>query len=278
MTIADAAMSSAVSAMTPSLKAGYIDVRQVEKRYPVVKGGEVQALASVSLAIQEGEFVSLLGPSGCGKTTLLMIIAGLADPTRGLVSIAGSQVNGPYTDLGIAFQNAELLDWRTALQNVMFQVEIRHLKRRDYEPEARRLLSDVGLGGFENKLPDELSGGMKQRVALCRALVHDPKILLLDEPFGALDAITRDQMNTDLQRIWMKMRKTAMLVTHSISEAVFLSDRVFIMSARPACVAEEIRIDLPRPRTLEMRDAPAFSAYTARIRTIFSKLGVFKHD
>jgi len=269
--------AASVAAAFPAAGSGYIDIRNVEKRYPVANGGEVHALESVTLSIKEGEFVSLLGPSGCGKTTLMMIVAGLADRTRGDVSIAGKEVQGPYTDVGIAFQNAELLEWRTALQNVMFQIEIRRLKEAAYEPVARRLLADVGLGGFENKLPDELSGGMKQRVALCRALVHDPKILLLDEPFGALDAITRDQMNADLQRIWLKMRKTAMLVTHSISEAVFLSDRVVIMSARPASIAEVIVIDLPRPRTLEVRDTPEFNAYTARIRSIFSKLGVFNH-
>jgi NitT/TauT family transport system ATP-binding protein len=269
--------TASANAMTPGANPAYIEVRDVEKRYPVASGGEVHALESVSLSVAEGEFVSLLGPSGCGKTTLMMIVAGLADRTRGSVSIAGKQVKGPYTDVGIAFQNAELLEWRTALQNVMFQIEIRRLKQSTYEPVARRLLADVGLAAFENKLPDELSGGMKQRVALCRALVHDPKILLLDEPFGALDAITRDQMNADLQRIWLKMRKTAILVTHSIGEAVFLSDRVVIMSARPASIAEEIVIDLPRPRTLEVRDTPDFNAYTARIRSIFSKLGVFNH-
>jgi NitT/TauT family transport system ATP-binding protein len=258
--------------------APFIDIRSVNKRYDSADGTGVQALSSVSLGIEEGEFVSLLGPSGCGKTTLMMIMAGLASPTQGEVQIGGRRVNGPYTDLGIVFQNAELLEWRTALENILLQIEIRKLSTPQYLPAARKLLANVGLKDFEEKYPDELSGGMKQRVALCRALVHDPDILLMDEPFGALDAMTRDQMNADLQRLWMEKRKTAILVTHSIDEAVFMSDRVIVMSARPGSVAQEVMIDLPRPRTFELRDTPEFNAYTGQIRKIFKELGVFRND
>ena len=258
--------------------APFIDIRSVNKRYESADGTGVQALSSVSLEIKQGEFVSLLGPSGCGKTTLMMIMAGLASPTQGEVQIAGRRVNGPYTDLGIVFQNAELLEWRTALENILLQIEIRKLSTQQYLPAARQLLANVGLKDFEEKYPDELSGGMKQRVALCRALVHDPDILLMDEPFGALDAMTRDQMNADLQRLWMERRKTAILVTHSIDEAVFMSDRVIVMSARPGSVAQDVMIDLPRPRTLELRDTPEFNTYTGKIRKIFKELGVFRND
>ena len=262
---------------TPSSPA-FIDIRAVNKRYDSADGVGVQALSSVTLQIEEGQFVSLLGPSGCGKTTLMMIVAGLAQATQGEVRIGGREIRAPYTDLGIVFQNAELLEWRNALQNILLQIEIRKLPTRDYVDAARELLANVGLKDFEKKFPDELSGGMKQRVALCRALVHDPDILLMDEPFGALDAMTRDQMNADVQPLWMEKRKTAILVTHSIDEAVFMSDRVIVMSARPASIAEDIAIDLPRPRKLEVRDTPEFNAYTGRIRKLFKQMGVFAND
>ena len=252
----------------------FIDIRSVAKTYDT-DTGPVPALSSINLRIGRGEFVSLLGPSGCGKTTLMMLVAGLANPSQGEVRIGNRKVERPYTDLGIVFQSAELLDWRTSLQNVLLQMEIRKLPISDYADMAQRLLESVGLKGFEDKYPDELSGGMKQRVALCRALVHDPEILLMDEPFGALDAMTRDQMNIDMQDIWLEKRKTAILVTHSIDEAVFMSDRVIVMSQRPASVAEDIAIDLPRPRRLEVRNTPEFNAYTGRIRQRFQELGVF---
>lgn len=256
----------------------FIDIRSVAKVYQTDLGEDVPALSSVNLRIKQGEFVSLLGPSGCGKTTLMMIVAGLSSATKGEVRIEGQKVVDPYTDIGIVFQNAELLEWRTALQNIMLQMEIRKLDVNKYIPVAKQLLGQVGLAGFEDRYPDELSGGMKQRVALCRALVHDPDILLMDEPFGALDAMTRDQMNMDLQRIWLEKRKTAILVTHSIDEAVFLSDRVVVMTGRPASVAEDIKIDLPRPRKLSVRDSSEFNAYTGRIREMFKDLGVFTND
>jgi NitT/TauT family transport system ATP-binding protein len=237
----------------------------------------VHALRDVSFGIGKGEFVSILGPSGCGKTTLMMIMVGLTAVDAGETRIGGQRVSAPYTDSGIVFQRPELLEWRTALDNVLLQIEVRRLPVRDFVDRARALLVQVGLDGFESKLPFELSGGMQQRVALCRALVHDPEILLMDEPFGALDALTRDQMNLDLQRIWLEKRKTAVFVTHSIEEAVFLSDRIVVMTPRPGTIAEIISIDLPRPRTLDAKDSPQFNAYTGHIRTRFLELGVLKN-
>ena len=241
-------------------------------------GNRIPAVDDLTLGVRRGEFVALVGPSGCGKTTLMMIIGGLIDADSGAVEIHGEVVRGPFTNLGIVFQYPELLDWRTSLKNILLQVEIRGLPQREYEPVALDLLHQVGLDGFADKYPHELSGGMKQRVALCRALVHDPEILLLDEPFGALDALTRDQMNFDLQRIWLEKRKTAILVTHSIDEAVWLSDRVVVITPRPARIAEDITIDLPRPRSLHLKKSEAFNAYTARVRELFKDLGVFRDE
>jgi NitT/TauT family transport system ATP-binding protein len=268
-------MNDGLAAAEP--ETALIDLKAVTKCYET-DSGPVQALASVNLKIRKGEFVSLLGPSGCGKTTLMSLIAGLAAPSEGEVRINNVSIRAPYTNLGIVFQNAELLDWRTSLDNILLQMEIRKMDVKAYVPVAKKLLAQVGLKGFEDKYPDELSGGMKQRVALCRALIHDPEILLMDEPFGALDAMTRDQMNTDVQRIWMQSKKTAVLVTHSIDEAVFMSDRVIVMSARPASVVEDLRIELPRPRSLDVRDTPAFNEYTGHLRARFKALGVFSND
>jgi NitT/TauT family transport system ATP-binding protein len=234
------------------------------------------ALRDVSFDIGKGEFVSILGPSGCGKTTLMMILVGLTNADAGETWIDGRRISAPFTDVGIVFQNPELLEWRTALENILLQIEIRRLPVLDFTDRARELLAQVGLGGFENKFPFELSGGMKQRVALCRALIHDPEILLMDEPFGALDALTRDQMNLDLQRLWLEKRKTALFVTHSIDEAVFLSDRIIVMTPRPGTIAEIIKVDLPRPRTLDRKDTSQFNAFTGHIRKRFLELGVLK--
>jgi NitT/TauT family transport system ATP-binding protein len=262
--------------MTDSaVHAPLIDVSSVSKVFHA--GDEtVHALREVTFDIGKGEVVSLLGPSGCGKTTLMMILVGLATADGGETRIAGRRVGAPFTDVGIVFQTPELLDWRTAVENILLQIEIRRLPVRDFAGRARALLAQVGLGGFENKFPHELSGGMKQRVALCRALIHDPEILLMDEPFGALDALTRDQMNLDLQRIWLEKRKTAVFVTHSIDEAVFLSDRIVVMTPRPGTIAEIIDIDLPRPRALDQKDTPAFNVFTGHIRKRFLNLGVLK--
>jgi NitT/TauT family transport system ATP-binding protein len=253
----------------------FIRVRSIFKTF---RAGQklVPALEDLSLDVRRGEFISLVGPSGCGKTTLLMMIGGLIRPDEGNVLIDGELVNGPYTNLGIVFQNPELLDWRTSLGNILLQIEIRKLPIARYRPLAAKLLDKVGLEGFADKYPHELSGGMRQRVALCRALVHDPEILLMDEPFGALDALTRDQMNYDLQQLWLEKRKTAILVTHGIEEAVWMSDRVLVMTPRPGKIADDIAIDLPRPRGPQIKAAPEFNAYTARIRTLFEEMGVFR--
>jgi NitT/TauT family transport system ATP-binding protein len=250
-----------------------ITIRNLTKSYPT-SDGNIEALSAIDLDIAEAEFVSVLGPSGCGKSTLLMIIAGLLPATSGSVCIGGQDVRRPYTNLGIVFQQDLLLDWRNVLDNVLLQTEIRGLKRSEYEPRAQELLQRVGLSRFLRRFPKELSGGMRQRVSICRALVHSPSLLLMDEPFGALDALTRDQMNLDLLHIWDRRRMTVFFVTHSIPEAIFLGDRVLVMSARPGCIVESIPIDLPRPRHLHMRDTPEFGRYNRHIRELFQQQGI----
>lgn len=260
----------------PHVSAGpatLIDISGVTKWFST-KSGDVQALAEVNLAIGQGEFVSIVGPSGCGKSTLLSVVSGLVPPSTGGVTIGGSGVTKPYTDLGFVFQQDVLLDWRSVLRNVLLQCEVRGIGKAQAQADAMRLLMAVGLGDFAHKRPYELSGGMRQRVAICRALVHDPPLLLLDEPFGALDAITRDQLNVDMQRLWLGTSKTAIMVTHSIPEAVFLADRVIVMSPRPGRVEEVLTIDLPRPRPLAVRETPEFGAYVREIRAVFLRGGV----
>lgn len=243
----------------------HIEVRGITKKFGTA-GAAVVALDNVNLTVRKGEFLSLLGPSGCGKSTLLMIVAGLVQPTSGQVDIAGEPVTRPVTDVGIVFQQDLLFDWRTILGNVLLQAEIRGLDMTLARERARHLLEKVGLGGFEDRRPWELSGGMRQRAAICRALLHDASVLLLDEPFGALDALTRDQMNLDFQNIWAGEQTTAVLVTHSISEAVFMSDRVVVMSPRPGRIAQELEIELPRPRDVGIRDSNEFARYQAQLR------------
>jgi len=241
-----------MNATTPA-----IEVAGVSKTYKA-RGGTTTALNDLSFAVRPQEFVSVLGPSGCGKTTVLKIIAGLVAPTTGTVRIDGKPVAGPLNEIGIVFQTPALMRWRTALENVMLPIEILRLDKSTYEPQAISLLKLVGLSGFEGKYPNELSGGMQQRVSIARALVHDPSILLLDEPFSALDAMTRNQLNVELLRIWSERKKSSLLITHSIPESVFLSDRVVVLSGRPARVLEIVEINLPRPRLPEMRISPAF--------------------
>jgi NitT/TauT family transport system ATP-binding protein len=236
----------------------------------------VHVVDDVSFAAHRSEFISILGPSGCGKSTMMMLTSGLIPASTGTISINGKEVRKPYTDLGVVFQQDLLMDWRRVLSNVLVQPEFRGLPAKDYEQRARDLLNLVGLGGSEDKYPYELSGGMRQRVAICRALVHNPELLLMDEPFGALDALTRDQMNLDLQRIWYENQKTVLFVTHSIPEAVFLGDRVFVMAPSPTKILEDIVIDLPRPRTLEIRETPEFVAYVHRITQRFYQMGVLR--
>jgi NitT/TauT family transport system ATP-binding protein len=238
------------------------------------KRGNVHAVEDVSLTIGMGEFVSILGPSGCGKSTMLNMIAGLTAPTQGTIVVLGKPVTGPVHELGIVFQQHLLLPWRTILHNVLLQIEVRRLNRASYKERAERLLDRVGLSGFFDRFPDELSGGMNQRAAIVRALIHDPDLLLMDEPFGALDAITRDQMALDFHHLSRQEGKTVLFVTHSISEAVFLSNRVVVMSTRPGRVEEIISIELPRERYFELREEPQFAGYTRHVRRLFERMGV----
>jgi NitT/TauT family transport system ATP-binding protein len=217
------------------------------------------ALNGVDLAIEDGHFTSFLGESGCGKTTLLRIAAGLIAPTSGSVVMDGQVVRKPSRDMGFVFQQSVLLEWRTVLENILLPVEILKLNTRDYRDKAMELLRMMGLGGFEGHYPIQLSGGMQQRVAIARALILAPSVLLMDEPFGALDAITREQMNVELLRIWSISRTTALFITHDIAEAVFLSDRVVLLGSRPGRVKQIFDIDLPRPRTAEHRFDPRFT-------------------
>ena len=250
--------------------ANLIEYRNIRKVY-MSGGGEVIALEEFSLDVGEGEFLAVVGRSGCGKTTLLKLTSGLLPATSGTVRVDGKPVTAPLTNIGIVFQAPVLLPWRKTLDNVLLQIEARKLDVNGYRRKALELLELTGLKGFEDRYPSELSGGMQQRVSISRALVHDPPLLLMDEPFGALDAITRDEMNLELQRIWGEAKKTVVFITHSIPEAVFLGDRVIVMTPRPGKIAEIVEIDLPRPRTTTMRDDPKFIGYVRKIR---ERLGV----
>ena len=232
------------------------------------------ALKDVSLDIAGGEFVSVVGPSGCGKSTLMLMVAGLLSRTRGDIVIGHESVTKPITDVGIAFQDHLLLDFRTALANVTLHADIRRLPRERIEARARELFEQLRLTHAMQKYPRQLSGGMRQRVSLIRTLVHDPSLILMDEPFGALDALTRLQVRTDLEALWLRRRPTVLFITHSVEEAVGLSDRVFVMSPSPGEVIEEIRVELPRPRPIVLGDAPEFAAYVDRIHRQFEKMGV----
>jgi NitT/TauT family transport system ATP-binding protein len=229
---------------------------------------QVEAVSSVSFTLRAGEFVSILGPSGCGKSTLLMMIGGLEPPTAGAIRVGEAAVTGPRAGIGIIFQDPTLLPWKTVLDNVLFPIRILRRPLADYRARAIELLDMVGLAEFRAKRPHELSGGMRQRAAICRALIHDPELLLMDEPFSALDAITRDEMNVALLDIWERHHKTALFVTHSIREAVFLSDRVLVMNRRPATIIADLEVGLPRPRDLSIGETPAFNALCGRLREL----------
>ena len=254
----------------------HISIDAVSKIYQT-KSGAVESLRPIDLDIRRGEFVAIVGPSGCGKSTLLKLVAGLIPATSGTISIGGKPVREPPDGVGIVFQNAVLLPWRTVRQNIMLQIQMRGLNPAHYADAVSRLLQTSGLQGFEDSYPWELSGGMKQRAAICRALVHDPDVLLMDEPFGALDAMTREKMNAELQRIWAESRKTVLLITHSIPEAVFLADRVVVMSSRPGSIEAIYDIDLPRPRQLSVMGDPAFIQATQNIRRHFFAQGDLDH-
>jgi NitT/TauT family transport system ATP-binding protein len=245
-----------------------IEIAGVSKTYRT-RDGEVPSLRPLDFTVGEGEFVVVVGPSGCGKSTLLKLIAGLLPPSEGEIRVDGRRVVKPHGGVGIVFQTAMLLPWRSVIRNVMMPVEVKHLPRDVYAPRAAALLKMVGLSGFEHKYPWQLSGGMQQRAAICRALVHDPKIVLMDEPFGALDAMTRERMNVELQRIQRETQKTVLLITHSIPEAVFLADRVLVMSERPGAIAAIYDVPLQRPRSLDVMADPVFVALTQTIRRHF---------
>jgi len=238
--------------------------------------GPVSALVDINLEIKPGEFVSVVGPSGCGKSTLLKLVAGLEDITSGTIAVGGTKIDGPPDGLAVVFQRDVLLDWRNILDNVLLSIEFMKLPREQYKDRAMTLLNRFGLGGFEHRFPWELSGGMRQRASICRALLTDPRLLLMDEPFGALDAMTRDDLNLELARIWQETEKTVLFITHSIAEAVFLSDRVVMMGKAPGKITEIIDIDLPRPRSLAVRESTAFTAYVGHIRHHFAELGIMK--
>jgi NitT/TauT family transport system ATP-binding protein len=259
----------------PSERSCLLKVSNLAKDYPSRDGQSIRALKDVNLEIAETEFVSIVGPSGCGKTTLLKILSGVLHCSAGEVYIAGQRLSGPSREIGVVFQAPVLLPWRTVLQNILVPIEIQKRNERESETRARELIQMAGLSGFENKYPTELSGGMQQRVGICRALVHDPSFLLMDEPFGALDAMTRESMNEELQRIWGHSKKTIMFITHSIPEAVYLADRVAVMTPRPGRIVEVISVGLPRPRTLAMLNTPEFGPHVAAIRKHFNAEGTF---
>jgi NitT/TauT family transport system ATP-binding protein len=249
-------------------RADIIEISQLAKIFVTVRGERIHALHDISLGVRERELVTIVGPSGCGKSTLLKILAGLLPASAGSVKLAGTRVDRPRKDIGIVFQNPVLLPWRTVLDNVMLPAEVQFLPRAAMLARARDLLKMVGLEDFEDKYPMELSGGMQQRAAISRALVHDPNILLMDEPFGALDAMTREQMNLDLQRIWLEAGKTVILITHSIPEAVFLGDRVVVMTPRPGRVLRIVDVAIPRPRSIDLMGEPLFGRLTGEIRRL----------
>ncbi|MDQ7974304.1 MAG: ABC transporter ATP-binding protein [Rhodocyclaceae bacterium] len=255
-----------------ALREVLIEGRGVSKTYRT-REGEVETLKPLDFDIRAGEFVSVVGPSGCGKSTLMKMVAGLLPISGGDLRLAGHTVKGPQTDVGIVFQNALLLPWRRVIDNILLQAEIRRMPMAAARRRAEELMAMAGLQGFEHKYPWQLSGGMQQRVAILRALLHDPPVLLMDEPFGALDAMTRERMNLELQRIWMSAGKTVLLITHSIPEAVFLSDRVLVMSERPGQIAAAYDIDLPRPRPLDVMGHERFAAYTRTLRAHFFAQG-----
>ena len=255
-------------------KAGFIRVQGLDKRFG--RGADaVLALSGVDCSIDQGSFVSIVGPSGCGKSTLLRILAGLLDYEEGRVELDGQPIRGTRRDIGFVFQSSILLPWRSILDNVLLPAEVLGLDMARARERAMQLLHLVRLDGFEHKLPRQLSGGMQQRASIARALLHDPKILLMDEPFGALDAMTRERMNLELQRIWMESGKTVVLITHSIPEAIFLGDVVFVMSPRPGTMQRVIRVDLPRPRTMAAMGDPAFTGAADRIRELFAHAATF---
>jgi len=271
----NAANPTKVESSPPRNRGVAIEARSLNKVYSS-RSGPVAALSDVSLTVERESFVSILGPSGCGKSTLMMIAAGLVRKSSGSIVTDNKKVESPCTSTGIVFQSPVLLDWRTALENVLLQAEARKLEKKRAREHAYELLASVGLAGFEDKLPHELSGGMRQRVAICRALLHEPGILMMDEPFGALDALTRDQMSLDLLSLVSRRKTSVLFITHSIPEAVFLSDKIVVMTPRPGTVDKVMDIELPRPRSFATRETPAFTAYVHEIQDMFLARGVLR--
>lgn len=259
------ALSSQSQVSTSSFSKTVIEVRNLYVTFPNGNGG-LKAIEDVTFSVSEQEFVCILGPSGSGKSTLLRILAGLLHPTRGEVFFQGNLLTEPRREIGFVFQKANLMPWRTVMQNITLPLELQGVTKNEAKERAQALITLVGLEGFENALPRDLSGGMAQRVAIARALVHDPQVLLLDEPFGGLDALTRERMGDELLRIWQARRKTVVMVTHSISEALFLSDRVFVFTPRPGKLRLDLPIYFPRPRQDEMRYLPAFGELAKCLR------------
>jgi NitT/TauT family transport system ATP-binding protein len=265
-------MSWASSQAAAPASAGLVSARSVTKRYGTRASGAILALADVDLDIACDEFVALVGPSGCGKSTLLKLLGGIIRPSDGALHFDGRLLERPSRTIGMVFQRPVLLPWRSALDNILFPIEMLGWRVSDYLDEANRLIDLVGLRGFERARPDELSGGMQQRVSICRALVYDPKLLLMDEPFAALDAMTREELGLELLDIWTQRRKTIVFVTHSIAEAVLLADRVLVMTPRPGKIVREIAIRLPRPRALAMEFSPEFKEHVETIRALIYAL------
>ena len=251
-----------------------IRIARVTKTFGEGTAKPFRALEEVSVDIEAGEFVSVVGPSGCGKSTLMLMVAGLLPRSGGEIAIDGTTVERPVTDVGIAFQDHLLLEFRTALDNVTLHADVRRLPKKQIEARAKELFAQLKLSEAAHKYPRQLSGGMRQRVSLIRTLVHDPSLLLMDEPFGALDALTRLQVRTDLEALWLRRRPTVLFITHSVEEAVGLSDRILVMGPSPGRIVEEIHVDLPRPRPIVLGDVKAFAAYVDRIHRQFERLGV----
>ena len=243
-----------------------LDARGLRKQYDTREGARITALEEVSVSLADGEFVSVVGPSGCGKSTMMKLIAGIVKPSAGEIIYRGQVVTRAQRGMGVVFQSPVLLPWLTVLENVLVPIRVLRLDRAPAIARARELLELVGLTGFESKYPSELSGGMQQRVGIVRSLIHDPGLLLMDEPFGALDALTRERMSLALQRIWLANRKTVFFITHSILEAVFLSDRVIVMSARPGRILQEFTIPFPRPRDFDLTSTAEFGDFAREIR------------
>lgn len=241
-----------------------IVLRDIRKSYES-REGSILAIEDITFEVEEGDFVVIVGPSGCGKTTLLKIVAGLLDFDKGSIKLRGEEISGPVKDIGMIFQEPALLRWKTVIGNVLAPIELMGMNKKEYEHKAEELLQLTNLIGFNNKYPSELSGGMQQRVSICRSLVYDPSLILMDEPFGALDAMTREKMNLELLDIWRASEKTILFVTHSIPEAAFLADRVVALSDRPARINEEITIELDRPRTLTTKTEKEYDKYTEKL-------------